>query len=391
MQKQTPSATILVSDGKGGMRPLEDHRFAAGNWPIAFSVSAKDATLWMQHLDAECETRGWRSGGIAQLEPEANSGSLTFEASLGSPASTLDIAWEKERDANLTVRARPGGTPALSVDVAREFFAAVDTRLKNRTTIRAHRRAWLIYDVLPWCGELRLDSDLCLGPPSQYPDTTYGPQIVVVDAMVEGIGSKGVNAQFQRTLIELRLFLSVVLGGHFEEMKWERGWMYECDERGHNKDCKLAWLGYAETKEISGFPPVGAAPPIERRVIDRPGIGELGVTIGIAPDMHERWVPDDIESLWSLFRKLPVEKREHFIKASNAYFIAQTMWPEQRTAYASFLVVACEALKPRGRRFHTTNVYDVVESLAGAGRGAALRALSFSPQKVRSVLAPVES
>ena len=50
----------------------------------------------------------------------------------------------------------------------------------------------------------------------------------------------------------------------------------------------------------------------------------------------------------------------------------------------SFLVVACEALKPRTRRYRWMNIYDVVESLAGSGRGAALRALSVAPQSVRS-------
>ena len=72
------------------------------------------------------------------------------------------------------------------------------------------------------------------------------------------------------------------------------------------------------------------------------------------------------------------------MKAGNAFLIAQRMWPEQRTAYASFLVVACEALKPQSRRFHGTNIYDVVESLAGAGEGKRLRSLDVAPQKVRS-------
>lgn len=381
MPIQTPSAKILVADGQGGMRALEDHRFDERGWPISFAVSPKDATAWMAHLHAECESRGWQSGGLSQLEPEQNSGSLTIHAAEISTAAALEIAWEKSRDETLSVRARSG---ALSEDAAREFFSAIDARLKNRTTLTEHRRAYLTYNVLPWRGELWLDRDLRLGPPSQYPDTTFGPQIVVVDAMVEGIGWQGVNAQFQRTLFELRVFLSVVLGGRFEEMKWTRGWAYDLDERGQITDCRLATLGYAEIKETPRFPAAGSAPPINRRIIERPGIGERGVTIGITPDMTERWVPDDIETLWVLLRSLPADKRDQFVKAGNAYLIAKTMWPEQRTAYASFLVVACEALKPPARRYRWMNVYDVVESLAGEGRGAALRALSVAPQKVRS-------
>src|SRR5436853_470534 len=121
----------------------------------------------------------------------------------------------------------------------------------------------------------------------------------------------------------------------------------------------------------------GSAPPVQRRTIARPGIGEGGVT----PDTTERWVPDDIEQLWSMFCGLRSDKRDHFMKAGNAYLIAQTMWPEQRTAYASFLVVACEALKPRGRFSRGMNIYDVVESLGGVGEGVKLRSLAVAPQK----------
>ena len=296
--------------------------------------------------------------------------------------AALEIAWEKSRDKKLVVHARP---VALRVDDTREFFLAVSERLKNRTTVRVHRRAWLSYDVLPWHGELWLGSDLRLGPPSQYPDSLFGPQIVVVDAMVEGIGWQGVQAQFQKTLFELQVFLSTVLGSRFDEVKSStRGWAYDINEHGQVSECRLMHLGYMETKPKFEFPAPGLVPPIERRVIERPGVGKLGVTIGITSDMTERWVPDDIDTLWGLFRALPADKRDQFIKAGNAHLIALTMWPEQRTAYASFLVVACEALKPKARRYRWMNVYDVVESLAGGGRGSSLRAQSVAPQKVRS-------
>jgi hypothetical protein len=381
MSKQPSSAKILVADGRGGMRTVEDHRFDEGGWSISFAVSPEDAKTWMSHLDAECESRGWQYGGLSQLEPEQNSGSMTLRApTVSSAAAAIEIAWEKGRDERLSVRARPG---ALSKEAARDFFSAIDVRLRNRTTLRQHCRAWLTYGVLPWRGELWLGGDLRLGPPSQYPDAIYGPQIVVVDAMVEGIGSKGVTEKFQRTLFELRVFLSAVLGDRFDEMKPTYGWAYEVDQRGQIT-CRLTTLGYAETQGAVGFPATGSAPPIEHRIIGRPGIGKLGVTFGITLDMTERWVPDDIESLWGLFLGLPNDKRDQFMKAGNAYLIGATMWPEQPTAYASFLVVTCEALKPRGRRYHGMNVYDVVESLVGAGRGAALRAQSVAPQRVRS-------
>ena len=335
----------------------------------------------MAHLHAECESRGWQSGGISQLEPELNSGSLTVHTPQANTTGAIEIAWEKSRDKPLSVHARSG---SLSEVAARKFFSAVDARLRNRTALREHRRAWISYDVLPWRGELWLGDNLRLGPPSQYPDAIFGAQIVVVDAMVEGIGWQGVTAQFQRKLFELRVFLSAVLGGRFDEMKLTRGWAYESDECGQFTVCRLTNLGYVETGGSSGFPARGSASPIDRRTIERPGVGRLGVTIGITSDMTERWVPDDIDSLWDIFCNLPGGVRDHFVKAGNAHLIAQSLWPEQRTAYASFLVVACEALKPQHDRYRWMNIYDVIESLAGSGKGAELRALSVAPQKVRS-------
>ena len=381
MSKRPISAKILIADGQGQMNELPDHRFDADDWPISVIISPQSAATWIAHLAAECESRDWNFSGLSQLEPEQNNGSMTIYAPVLGTASAIEVAWEKDRDKQLLVRARPG---PLSVDSASEFFTAIDSRLKNGTTQREPCRAWLTYDALPWRGELWLDDNLRLGPPSQFPDTIFGPQIVVVDAMVEGIGWQGIRAKFQRTLFDIRVFLSVVLGCHFAEMKLTNGWAYEIDARGQFIGCRLARLGYVELKAASGFPAAGSAPPIDRRSIARPGVGEHGVTLGITSDMTERWVPDDIEKLWGLYCDLPDDKRDQFIKAGNAHLIAQNMWPDQRTACASFLVVACEALKPKGKNYDEMNVYDVVESLAGAGKGAALRIEPNHPQKVRS-------
>lgn len=384
MSQKTPSAQLLVADGAGGMRTVEDHRFSDGAWPISFVVDSPDAPKWMAHLHAECESRGWLQSGITQIDAEESSGSLSLRVSGGETAPILAIAWEKLRDKCLLVRAAPSSDPELLIEVARKFFAAVDARVTCNTVLREHRRTWLTYDVLPWRGELWLDCDLRLGPPSKHPDTLFGPQIVAIDAMVEGIGSQGVNTAFATKLSHLRIFLSVVIGARFDVVKWSNGWMYETDEKGQVIDCRVATLGYVETASSPGFPVVGSAPAIERRAVSRPGIGKIGVTIGICADMTERWVPEDINALWLLFSSLAHHKREQFVKAGNAYLIAQSLWPEQRTAHASFLVVACEALKPTGRRFDGINVYDVVESLVGPGAGESLRALSVRPQEVRS-------
>ena len=59
MPKQKPSAQIRVADGAGGMRQVIDHRFEAGPWPIEFVVSTADVEIWMAHLRAETQERGW--------------------------------------------------------------------------------------------------------------------------------------------------------------------------------------------------------------------------------------------------------------------------------------------------------------------------------------------
>jgi hypothetical protein len=380
MPKKKSNAQIQVADGTGGMRPVADLRFEGGEWPIELVVPANDAESWIAHLDAEAEERGWYSSGLSQLEATENSGSLSVHTANGPSTATLDIVWERPRGKELRLRARPSGDPALPLDVAHAFLISVSERVRARKTLRAHRRAFLTYDGLPWQGELWLDADHRLGPPSRYPDTLLGPQIVVVDAMIEGIGQQGVTATFQKRLRELQVFLGFVLGIKPEISKFERAWVPEADAEGRFTDCKLRDVGYIELSPQEGFPKPDSALPIERRDVTRPGLGPYGIT----SDMNEQWVPADIEQLWNHFVRLPDSRQEQLLRAGNAYLIAKSMWPDQRTAYATFLVVACEALKPIGKRYDQLNAYDVIASLLNPNEAQRLRELSVHPQKVRS-------
>jgi hypothetical protein len=302
MPRQKPSARIGVTDGAGGMRPVADLRFDADEWPIELVVSSKGAETWMTHLSAEIEDRGWSSSGLSQLDGAENSGTFSVRTASGPSTPGLDIVWEKPRGAALRLRARPSGTPALSLQVTREFITTISARQRARKTLRAHRWALLTYHGLPWSGELWLESELRLGPPSKHPtDALLGPQVLIVDAMVEGIGWQGVNATFQTRLHELRIFLSVMLGLNITTNKFERGWVCQIDEQGRITDCRFGQVGYAETSKASELPSVGSAPPIARREVRRPDLGP----IGIWPDMREQWVPADIEDLWDTFTRLP--------------------------------------------------------------------------------------
>jgi hypothetical protein len=381
MPKRKPSSQIQVADGAGGTRPVADLRFEAGEWPIERVVPSKDSKAWMAHLSAEVEERGWSCSGLSQLDGAENSGTLYVHTASGSSPPTVEIIWEKPRGAALRLRARPSGTPVLSLEVVGEFINATTARQRAGKILRAHQWALLTYDGLPWHGELWLESELRLGPPSKHPtDALLSPQVLIVDAMVEGIGQQGVNANFQTRLHELRVFLSIILGLNVTSNKFERGWVYDVDEKLHIRDCRFGHVGYVETTKTPEFPSVGNAPPIERREASRPGLGPSGIWA----DMHEQWVPADIEELWRAFTGLPAAKRDHYLRAGNAYRIARSMWPEQRTAYASFLVVACEALKPIGKRYDNVNVYDVVASLLSPSEAEQLRKHSVRPQRVRS-------
>lgn len=382
MPKQKSSAQIYVADGAGagGMRQVTDVRFEAGEWPIALVVPANDAEVWMAHLNAEAEERGWGVSSFSQLEATENSGTLSVQTATGASPATLDIAWDRLRGKELRLRARPSVDPVLSVDVARDFINAVSTRARAGKTLRAHRQALLSYDGLPWRGELWLDAAHRLGPPSKHPGSLLGPQIVIFDAMIEGIGQQGVNANFQTRLHELRVFLGFVLGLNITTSKFKFEWVCDLNSQGSITDCSLRHVGYVETVASHGFPAAGSAAAIERRAVTRPSLGPYG----ISADMREEWVPADIEQLWNAFVQLPTPKREHLLRAGNAHLIARSMWPDQRTAYAAFLVVACEALKPPGKRHDRMNIYDVVASLVGIGDAQLLRQAALHPQKVRS-------
>jgi hypothetical protein len=363
------------------MRPVVDLRFDHEDWPIKLVVPAKDAETWMAHLNAEREARGWSSSGFSQLHRTENSGSLSVHTANGPSPPAIDVVWEKLRKGDLRLRARPSGTPLLSLEVAQDFIDATSARQRVGTKLREYHCALLAYNGLPWCGELWLDSELRLGPPSKHPtDALLGPQAIIVDAMVEGIGNQGIKSRFEILLNELRVFLSVVLGLHVKTIKLERRWVCQLDEQGRIEECKLGHVGYWETSRKHEFPAVGHTPPIARREVSRPGLGRTGIW----SDMNEQWVPADIEELWQNFNGLPNSKREQFLGAGNAYLIARSMWPDQRTAYAVFLVVACEALKPSGKRYDRIKFYDVVASLVNRREAELLKELSVPPQRVRN-------
>lgn len=381
MARRKMQATVRVADGAGGMVAVDDLRFAIGEWPIHFEVPADRADHWMAHLEAECSERRWPSHGVGELEVGANSGSKVVSTGIAGQSPALEIVWERPRGGPINVRARPAGTPNLSLEAAREFLDAVEERSRAGRMIRLHRRGHLHYEGLPWRGELWLGENLCLGPPFRHDSSSLlAPQVIIVDVEVEGIGWQGVNSAFALTLRELCIFLGAVIGIAAKVEESGRAWTYEIDEAGKVAGCDVRHLGYWETARPGGMPQRGGSPPVPLRPVQRPGLERSGIW----PDDVEQAVPEDVVRLWQQLRDLAPRERDQFLRAGNAYLIARSMWPDQRTAYAAFMVVACESLKPIGRRYEASNVYDVVEGLLGAAEARELRQLRLAPQRVRS-------
>ena len=379
MAKTKIQSTVHVANGAGGMAPLTDLRFDSDVWPINFVVPQDWADHWIPHLHAESSNRGWQASTLSQLDVGDNSGTIMVSTGIVGNSPALEIVWERPRGGPIAVRARLGGTPALTIDAAQSFLDAVDRRCREGIMVRLHRRAHLIYEGLPWRGELWLGKDLRLGPPSKHALWLVAPQVIIVDAMVEGIGWQGVNSTFDVMLREFSIFLSVVVGIDVKKEKPGYAWTYTIDATGKVTECNLSCLGYWEIDSSSGMPQPGEAQPILLRPVQRPGIERSGIW----PEDVEQEVPLDIEDLWQKFTDLPAEQRDHFLRAGNAYQMARSMWPDQMTAYAAFMVVACESLKPPGRRKDKRNIYDVVEGLLGASEAQQLRQLPLNPQGVR--------
>lgn len=380
MTRQKIGSTIHVADGDGGMAPLADLRFDTAEWPITFDVPAHLADHWIAHLDAECSERRWSSQSLGQLEAAENSGTIVINTATAGRSPALEIVWERPRGGPIRVRARLAGIPPMALEAANDFLDAVRGRCQTGTKVRLHRRAHLIYEGLPWRGELWLGNELRLGPPCRHASWLVAPQVIIVDAEVEGIGWQGVNAAFELMLRELSIFLNAVvgIGATVERSGWP--WTYKTDATGKVTGCDLRALGYWESTSRAGMPQPGEAPPIPSRPVQRPGLERSGIW----PDDLEQAVPQDTADLWEQFTELPAEQREQFLRAGNAYQIARSMWPDQRTAYAAFMVVACECLKPAGRRYDDRNIYDVVEGLLGRAERQRLCQLPLNPQRIRS-------
>lgn len=378
-EKAASQTHLTVSDGAGG--PITARRrVEQTETPITVVVPPEEADSWMAHLEAEAHERGWSGGGIAQLQDVGNSGSMSFHAAATPLPFTVHVIWQRARGMELAVRTEPEPAGEQELAAAYEFVDAVRSRHAERRLHRRYTRTILTYSGLPWKGEVWLTDSIRLGPPTQYPAALLGPQCILVDTLSHGIGLRGSVATSQQQVDEIAIFLRIVLGISCVLSRLEYGWRSDADPETGSMKSHIGVIGYHEEAETVEMPLRGVAPPAARRDVVRPGLGPYG----ISPDMSEQWVPSDIEDLWSQFTALSPVSREQFLRAGKVLQAADALWPEHRTGYVALNVVACEALKPPGRRYDAWNAYDVIESLLGAAESNRLRRYVTHPQKIRS-------
>jgi hypothetical protein len=277
MPKRKTQVAIHVGDGAGGMAPVTDLRFDSATWPVQFVVPAAEADYWMAHLNAECSERGWQTSALSQLDADENSGTIVASTGIVGQSPTLEIVWERARGGPLNVRAQLGGTPALTLDAADGLLDAVRARSQTRTQTRIHRRGQLTYEGLPWRGEFWLTKALRLGPPSKHASWLVAPQVIIVDAEVEGIGWQGAAATFEVLLRELSIFLNVVVGINTTVERGGWVWTHDANEAGEITACELRPLGYWETTSQPGMAQPGVVRPIPLRHVQRPALEPLGI------------------------------------------------------------------------------------------------------------------
>lgn len=379
--KRKPKATILVPDGADGMVPVVDRRFDEGSWALEFSVTADRADAWMAHLEAECSDRNWSRHGLGQMHPDENSGTIEIQCGSSPPRCGIIIVWERPRDGDMMVRCRTVDPTTFTEGRLRDFLEQIRQRHFADTKGVFYRRGHLQYEGIPWRGELWLDDILRLGPPSLHAPFLLAPQVILVDAMVHGVGGHGANAVFDLLMRNLSAFLSVVLRTYVQVPQIGHAWTCKTDEKG-GVDCELRQLGYWEPTISHEMPRKGACPPVPCYPIIRPDLIRRGIDLS----EDEQKAPQDIFDLWRSFDALSNKSRQQFVQAARAWQVALSLWTEHRSSSLAFMVVACEALKPPGKHYDGWNVYDVVSGLLSDEVASQLKGLRLRPQQdIRNV------
>jgi hypothetical protein len=366
------------------MTRVEDRRFDQAGWPIEFEIAAERADTWLQYLSVESQKRGWGVSGMGQMGARENSGSQTLTA--GSE-ERLVLVWERKRigqsrtPGSLKIKARYEGLASPSFD-AREFLEHVNKLCIDGVKERVHCRGQLEYEGLSWLGELWLDDSVRLSAPTKQDETAlFGPRIVIVDAEVLGIDRSDAFTAFNVKLRELSVFLSVVTRQEFQiPRSSQRAWTWT--QNNGQVECDVRWMGYVETSPVSAeMPKRDLQQPVPTVAVQRPDFSERAIVVGRDTELT---MPADVLELWRAFSELPLEPRKQFLQVATMWQLALSLGHANQTAAFTWMVAACEALKPSGPQYFDHNIYHVIEALLSSAAAKLLQEEWFRPQDIRN-------
>lgn len=377
MVKKKSRTIIQVPDGSGRMVTVKDKRFERGEWPVSVCVPAERANTWFTYFSAECHKRQWHLHGISQQDAKENSGSKTVTS---QSSDQLDVVWERKRDGDLKIKARISGERESFLEEVKELFESVE-RKSSAGEKEQYFKVWhLCYHGLPWKGEFWLDDALRLSPPSlQYENALIGPRIVLVQALVDGIYPLHAGEQFQKMLRELSVFLSVVLGTHFQVSTNGRSeWTWKQTPSG-KMETDVRNIEYWEKDFPKKMPTKGEIQSVPLQPLERPDFSLRGIT-----NETELSLPKDTGDLWGAFKALGPALRQQFLQVGSMWQLALSLNHERMTTRFVLMAIACEALKPRDRMYWNHNIYNVVEALLSKSNANALREQMMKPQEIRN-------
>jgi hypothetical protein len=273
----------------------------------------------------------------------------------------------------LQVRARLSPAADLPLSDAEQFFREVNDNCRVALMEAVYARGTLQYNGLAWRGELWLDNNTRLAPPSLQDETaTIGPRIVHVDANLECIGQPDVPYARHQMLVEVSAFLSVATRKAVSLLGHGRAWTLTPDMTA----CEIRHLGYLEPANPLSLPAHDTAKRVPLYPADNPPLGIHGST-------NEISLRADIADLWILFRSLGAGQRLQFLQAAAKWQEAVIHWQDRPSLSFALMAVSCEALKPSGAD-ERQNCYDVIEALVGKQIVDRIRRNPFPAQHVRS-------
>src|SRR5262249_41395073 len=154
----------------------------------------------------------------------------------------------------------------------------INDHSRRRVTQQVHLRGQLEYEGLAFLGEVWLDDQVRLGPPSIQFDRTVlnAPRVIIVDAIIDIIARQDAPWRFEQLRQELAAFLSVVAFTVRAQKEGRKAWTWVSDSMGKISDCSVRGLGYWESNYPQDMPARDLVPPVPLHPVTRPDFERRG-------------------------------------------------------------------------------------------------------------------